>query len=160
MRWVFCVLFVISLCNTFSWSQTLMRRPEGGPQPSFSSVPSAAATNFLPLTVPAGTPLKVALDQEVRIQKVGQPVHGKITEPVYVFDKLVVPAGSGVVGKVVAIKGVPKKSRTLAAMNANFLPSREVQIEFNELQLANGGHVRSEERRVGKECRSRWSPYH
>ena len=22
------------------------------------------------------------------------------------------------------------------------------------------GHVRSEERRVGKECRSRWSPYH
>src|SRR3712207_7179314 len=24
----------------------------------------------------------------------------------------------------------------------------------------NGSHVRSEERRVGKECRSRWSPYH
>ena len=23
-----------------------------------------------------------------------------------------------------------------------------------------GGHDRSEERRVGKECRSRWSPYH
>ena len=22
------------------------------------------------------------------------------------------------------------------------------------------GHTRSEERRVGKECRSRWSPYH
>ena len=22
------------------------------------------------------------------------------------------------------------------------------------------GHARSEERRVGKECRSRWSPYH
>src|SRR5256885_9783548 len=29
-------------------------------------------------------------------------------------------------------------------------------------QLANGrqGTARSEERRVGKECRSRWSPYH
>src|SRR5258708_26879706 len=24
----------------------------------------------------------------------------------------------------------------------------------------NGENVRSEERRVGKECRSRWSPYH
>ena len=23
-----------------------------------------------------------------------------------------------------------------------------------------GNNVRSEERRVGKECRSRWSPYH
>ena len=26
--------------------------------------------------------------------------------------------------------------------------------------VALGQHVRSEERRVGKECRSRWSPYH
>ena len=24
----------------------------------------------------------------------------------------------------------------------------------------NTGRIRSEERRVGKECRSRWSPYH
>src|SRR5256884_8773250 len=27
-------------------------------------------------------------------------------------------------------------------------------------KLALGGSKRSEERRVGKECRSRWSPYH
>ena len=26
--------------------------------------------------------------------------------------------------------------------------------------LAGFGFIRSEERRVGKECRSRWSPYH
>ena len=29
-----------------------------------------------------------------------------------------------------------------------------------KLILADGTQVRSEERRVGKECRSRWSPYH
>jgi len=29
-----------------------------------------------------------------------------------------------------------------------------------ELSFANVGLTRSEERRVGKECRSRWSPYH
>ena len=28
------------------------------------------------------------------------------------------------------------------------------------LQAAGAGTARSEERRVGKECRSRWSPYH
>ena len=28
------------------------------------------------------------------------------------------------------------------------------------LPLLNADDVRSEERRVGKECRSRWSPYH
>ena len=26
--------------------------------------------------------------------------------------------------------------------------------------VLSGGFTRSEERRVGKECRSRWSPYH
>ena len=30
---------------------------------------------------------------------------------------------------------------------------------FNQM-LARGKDTRSEERRVGKECRSRWSPYH
>src|SRR2546429_9961325 len=30
---------------------------------------------------------------------------------------------------------------------------------WNHLALASGD-MRSEERRVGKECRSRWSPYH
>ena len=27
-------------------------------------------------------------------------------------------------------------------------------------KVMNDGSIRSEERRVGKECRSRWSPYH
>ncbi len=37
------------------------------------------------------------------------------------------------------------------------------QVYAEQLGLganAVGGHNRSEERRVGKECRSRWSPYH
>ena len=34
--------------------------------------------------------------------------------------------------------------------------SIESQIEFCKYELKG----RSEERRVGKECRSRWSPYH
>src|SRR2546425_6612150 len=29
-----------------------------------------------------------------------------------------------------------------------------------EARIASSGAARSEERRVGKECRSRWSPYH
>ena len=31
---------------------------------------------------------------------------------------------------------------------------------IREMILQNSGRSRSEERRVGKECRSRWSPYH
>src|ERR1041384_2150693 len=41
--------------------------------------------------------------------------------------------------------------------HANFLASHYRAIHD---QLRTGGKCRSEERRVGKECRSRWSPYH
>ena len=33
-------------------------------------------------------------------------------------------------------------------------------FHFHALQKEMATHSRSEERRVGKECRSRWSPYH
>ena len=32
--------------------------------------------------------------------------------------------------------------------------------ETHDFVVRSGGRGRSEERRVGKECRSRWSPYH
>ena len=41
----------------------------------------------------------------------------------------------------------------LAAQNT----SGTEAVEFNS---EDGEYSRSEERRVGKECRSRWSPYH
>ena len=35
-----------------------------------------------------------------------------------------------------------------------------LEIEYSTTLSGLGGRLRSEERRVGKECRSRWSPYH
>ena len=39
-----------------------------------------------------------------------------------------------------------------------FVPAHEEMRRY--AQLRNFAVIRSEERRVGKECRSRWSPYH
>ena len=36
----------------------------------------------------------------------------------------------------------------------------EGESTYNYLRVTDNGQQRSEERRVGKECRSRWSPYH
>ena len=33
-------------------------------------------------------------------------------------------------------------------------------LDFGKQETSGGRKPRSEERRVGKECRSRWSPYH
>jgi len=88
--------------------------------------------------LPAGTPLKVIVDEEIRVRSVGQPVQGKTTEPIYAFDKLLVPAGSRVTGKIAQIDSLSKKVRTPAALNADFSPDRRLTIEFDELVLPDG----------------------
>src|SRR2546430_8844014 len=48
------------------------------------------------------------------------------------------------------------RSVRLTELGKTFLP--RARAVLRELEAAKGD--RSEERRVGKECRSRWSPYH
>ena len=141
MRGFIWTLLLTFLCPSWAAGQTLKVRPAGSaPTPSNSGLPLAPVPS-IPLTVPLGTPLKVALDREVRVRKVGQPVHGKVIEPVYAFDKLVVPSGSEVNGKIAEIDAVSKRMRTLAALNGDFSPYREVHIDFDELVLADGRHL-------------------
>lgn len=133
-------LLLLLLCaGTVISAQTLKTRPAKPPEPPAAQKPKLPAT--IPLTVVAGTPLKVALDEEIRIRKVGQPVHGKTTEPLYAFDKLLVPAGSRVTGKIAEIEGVSSKARTLAAINADFSPEHKLQVELDEVITPDGRHL-------------------
>jgi hypothetical protein len=93
------------------------------------------------LTVAKGTALQVVLDREVRVQKVGQPIHGHLLEPVYAFDKLVLPVGTEVTGQISRIDEVSAGRRTLAALDANLSPTRRLTVEFTELSLTDGKHL-------------------
>jgi hypothetical protein len=141
-----CAAGLLFVATGWSLGQTLkIRRPaeqntEQSPKDAAPEPPEALPLT-LPLTVPSGTPIKVALDSEVRIREVGQPIHGKTTEPVYAFDKLLIPVGTPVNGKVSAIDAVPKGIRTLQAMNANFSPGRAVHVQFDELVMSDGRRV-------------------
>jgi hypothetical protein len=101
--------------------------------------PSSSET--ISLTVPKGTAVQVVLDKELRIQRVGQPVHGRVAEPIYAFDKLVVPVGTQVTGQILQLERVSDGRRTLEALNADFSPARKVQIEFNDLEMPDGRHL-------------------
>ena len=48
----------------------------------------------------------------------------------------------------------------LVLLHAGLVADRVDQRRFLILIQSSIGVLRSEERRVGKECRSRWSPYH
>jgi type IV secretory pathway VirB10-like protein len=116
------------------------------PDPVLAHRPAAATSispkiDVITLTVPKGTPMQVALDEETRIRRVGQPIHGHIVEPVYAFDRLVVPVGTEAAGQITKIEPVSKGKRTLEALNADFTPPRQIDVEFTELVFANGKRV-------------------
>jgi type IV secretory pathway VirB10-like protein len=104
-------------------------------------LPITTDLQTIALTVPKGTPLQIVLDQEVRVKKVGQPIHGHTVEPIYAFDRQVVPVGAEVAGRIIGIENLSKMKRTLGALNADFTPKRKVDIEFDELDLAQGKQI-------------------
>ena len=66
--------------------------------------------------------------------------------------------------KIVLITGesillINEKINEIVKDNKN-ITSFDMNANTIEDVLLEAGYFRSEERRVGKECRSRWSPYH
>ena len=61
-----------------------------------------------------------------------------------------------------AMDALLRSRRGLKALNESWAPIAALTpVQFNGFRAAFGkASGRSEERRVGKECRSRWSPYH
>jgi hypothetical protein len=106
-----------------------------------AQVPDTIPINVA-LTVPAGAPLNVELEKTLPIKKAGERIEGRVTQPVYVFDKVVIPAGSEVLGRITRVEGVPRKRRALAIANGNFSPLRSADLEFDTLVLPGGEQVR------------------
>ena len=92
----------------------------------------------LPLTIPVGAPLHVVLTKKVPVKHAGVPVEGKLAENVYVFDRLVIPAGTRVMGQVTKVDSAPRKQRALAIANGNFTPLRQAHVDFNILTEPDG----------------------
>ena len=80
--------------------------------------------------------------------------------------------GSGVLGAYLSYDLLKKKEKVIVTtrslkkmmLNYNYLKIQK-KVKFIKLDIKNKTSIqkiitRSEERRVGKECRSRWSPYH
>ena len=102
---------------------------------------SAAAQLEAPgvdLVVDAGRPLRVALDQRIRLQKVGQVVTGTIIEPVYAYDRVVIEVGTRVRGQIVRIDNGSSWSRARAYASGNYSPPKQAVLQFDTIVLDDG----------------------
>ena len=91
----------------------------------------------IPLTVPSGVPLRLYLTKRIP-KRLGAPVEGKIMEPVFAFDREVLPAGSAVTGRVSAVQPVNKWQRFHAIVGGDFTPLRNALVEFDSVTLPDG----------------------
>jgi hypothetical protein len=139
-----CSIFLACACAGWASAQEAPQVPD-----STSSVPAASAADqtttapseTVPLIVPEGMAVQIALDKETRIRKVGQPIMGHVVEPVYAFDKLVVPVGTTVTGQITRIEGISNGKRTLEALDAEFSPAHKIDVEFTQFVLPDGTHL-------------------
>lgn len=72
------------------------------------------AQEAIPLTIQPGVALHVALEKQVRVKNAGVAVEGRIVEPVFVFDRMVIPAGSQIFGRVANVEAVSRTRRALS----------------------------------------------
>lgn len=154
MKFVHLICAICLFCSSGRWAFAQDSNPPGSTStnpdanPALKHRPAQDPKASKPtimenisLKVPQGTALHVVVDREIRVQKEGQAIHGHLLEPVYTFDKLVLPVGTEASGKIVRVEGPSASQRTLAALDANLTPMRKITVEFTELSLADGRHI-------------------
>src|ERR1700761_5365922 len=122
----------------FAWAFAGRLPAQTTAQPQTASSQPLSGAHTIAMTVRDGTPLQISLDKEVRVRKVGEPISGRVMQPVYVFDHLVIPVGTTATGRISAIEPVPGRTRTLSALNADFTPAHKLAVVFDELILPDG----------------------
>jgi hypothetical protein len=141
------ICFLLFACACAGQASAQDARPAPTPDsrlpagPADDSEPAPTPLETVSLIVPKGMAIQIALNEEVRIRKVGQPITGHVVEPVYAFDKLVVPVGTTVTGEITKIEGISNGKRTLSALDADFTPAHKIDVEFTEFVLPDGKHL-------------------
>ena len=91
----------------------------------------------VPLTAENGVALRLYLTQRLPM-RVGGTASAKLIEPVYAFDRVVIPAGAEVTGRITSLKPASKLVRTQAILGGNFTPLHWARVEFTEIKMPDG----------------------
>jgi hypothetical protein len=85
----------------------------------------------VPLVVPAGSVLRMRIEATTFPKRAGEVVHAHLTQPVFSFDREVLPAGTEVMGHVIAFSS-PSRLREIESMTSGHFGSFEKpEIQFD-----------------------------
>ena len=118
-------LFVLFVCLT---SSAFAQSERPVPELRFS---------IIPLTVAKGVPLQVVLTDKLHF-KLHETVHGRVIEPVYAFDRVVIPSGTEVLGTITGVRSAGMWKRVSTMLGGDFTPVRDPQIRFDTLVFEDG----------------------
>src|SRR3712207_9416631 len=88
---------------------------------------------------------------------IGSCTGGKITDMIFAASIL---KGNSVKVKTFVVPGSTEVHADMKRLNLRGVEKGPNEKSIEDILCDAGCNLRSEERRVGKECRSRWSPYH
>jgi hypothetical protein len=113
------VLFLLSLACS-GWTQ-----PVPDPKPAAQ------------LSIPPEVPLRIELTKTIAL-KTGKPFRGRLMEPVYGPDRLLLPAGVVAEGVISATPAAERSARVNAKLDGDFTPLRVPVIHVTQLVLPSG----------------------
>lgn len=99
--------------------------------------PNTPAKVPVHLQVDAGRPLRLYITKRLRY-RAGEPVEAKLAEPVWAFDRIVIPTGTSFEGEVSELDPVPKMVRAMAMVRGDFTPLKEAKVTFTKMLLPDG----------------------
>jgi hypothetical protein len=102
----------------------------------------ATQGSSIDLIVAAGRTFRVALDRRARVKGVGQSVTATLLEPLYAYDRIVVPMGTKAQGHIEKLEAVSRSARVHAMLGGDFTPLRITVVQFDNLVLPDGNTLR------------------
>jgi hypothetical protein len=130
--------------SSASWLVALSLAASASPELAAQTTPVPAAYTPLhdlnPLILGAKVPLRVTATQTIPLRK-GQPFYGRLAEPVYGPDRLLLPEGTTAEGVIAETPLAARSERVNAKLDGDFTPLREPTIRVTQLTLPSGAVV-------------------
>ena len=98
------------------------------------------AQTSVPLILEQGLPLPLILTNKLPYKQ-NAPITARLVEPVFAFDREVIPSGTEVLGRITGFQAAPRWRRVMAILSGDLTPLREPRMSFDAIVLKSGTRI-------------------